>query len=358
MKRTLISLCGRTPQIITESLYALHMQGRFPTRVVVLTTERGREACLAQLLPAGRGRLAALLAALGRAEDSLTFSETDILTPSARSGGPVPDIETEEDSRLFFELCLETVFTLSRSRNGELLFSIAGGRKTMSAALALAAQCYARPQDSMFHVLVPPEKESDPQFFHPVAPMEDTCITLTPIPFFRMRNHLPPELLHSPATLETLSHICTPQPPLSLTLDMKKRLLCCEGRTLSLPPALFAVYAFFALEKALCPDSAALCPMECRACSLTWADVEAKRDDILLIYRCVETKNLARGQYGILHLSAANFRSTLAKLKKLLIQNFGENTGARLGIISERKNGAATYALRIPQKQIIIKNTI
>jgi len=344
-------LCGRTPQIVTEALYALHEQGRFPSRVIILTTEAGRELCHGLLLHPQEGHIARLLADTGRSADSLPITEADILTPSR----PVADIETEEDSRAFFELCLETVFLLARHPDSELLFSIAGGRKTMSAALALAVQCYARPQDSMFHVLVPREQESNPQFFYPVPPFEDVHITLTPVPFFRMRGQLPPELLHSPASLEALSHVCLPLVPLAAELDFSHRSLNCEGRSLCLPPALFAVYAFFALEKAPCPKGVQVCPDECRACSLVWTDIEPRLDDILHLYQQVETKALARGTSGILHLSVENFRSSLAKLKKMLAQTFGETTGARLSIVSERRNGTAAYALRIPRGQIHIE---
>lgn len=352
MKRILIALCGKTPQIITEALYALHETGRFPSHIIILTTEAGRELCLTHLQHPEHGRLARLLTDLGRPIGCLPLSEADILTPSLRAQRPIADIETEEDSQYFLELCLETVFVLACSPDNELLFSIAGGRKTMSTALALAAQCYARPQDSMFHVLVPPKQEADPQFFYPCVPFHDVHITLIPMPFFRMRNQLPPELLDSPASLETLSHVCRPQAPLHLKLNLYERSLSCEGYTLHLPPALFAVYAFFALKKAPCPKGAEICPTECRACSMRWGTIELKRNDIVHLYQMVEVKALARGQNGILHLSADNFRSSLAKLKKLFVQSFGETTGSRLSIVSTRRSGAAEYCLRIPRTQI------
>lgn len=347
MERILVALCGKTPQIVTEALYALHEQGRFPSRVVILTTEEGRELCRTQLLHPEHGRIARLLADIGLSPGSLSVTEADILTPRRR----VADIVTEDDSRAFFELCLETVFSLARDHGTELLFSIAGGRKTMSTALALAAQCYARPQDSMFHVLVPPEQEADPQFFYPRLP-QDGRVTLTPVPFFRMREQLPPELLSSPASLEALSHACMPQAPLSVVLDFSRRSLACERRTLVLPPALFAVYAFFALKQVPCVQGVELCPAECRACSLGWNDIEPRLGELVGLYQMVETKALARGTSGILNLSPENFRSSLAKLKKLLTQCFGETTGTRLSIVSERRNGSAAYALRIPRALI------
>ena len=355
MKRILIAVFGKTPQIITETLYALHEQGRFPDRVVILTTEAGRDMCRAHLLHPEYGRIARLLADIGRPAGSRLLCETDVYTPSSRARRPVMDIETEEDSRCFFELCLEIVFNLARAHNDELLFSIAGGRKTMSAALALAAQCYARPQDAMFHVLVPPEQEANPQFFYPRPPLDDVRITLTPVPFFRMRNQLPPALLRSAASLDALNYACMPQTLLCLKINICERSLSCHGHTLRLPPALFAVYAFFALQNAPCPDGATICPAECRSCAMAWADIEPRRNDILRLYQMVEIKALARGRRGILHLSADNFRSALAKIKKILAQTFGEITGARLSIVSIKKNNVAKYSLRLPRRQISVE---
>ncbi|RKX57645.1 MAG: TIGR02584 family CRISPR-associated protein, partial [Thermodesulfobacteriota bacterium] len=42
---------------------------------------------------------------------------------------------------------------LTASKDTAVYFLIAGGRKTMSACLAVAAQFYGRPQDRVYHVL-------------------------------------------------------------------------------------------------------------------------------------------------------------------------------------------------------------
>lgn len=349
MKKILIALCGKHPQIITETLYALHGRQSFPDRAVILTTEEGRARCLHLLLDPEHGRLPALLQSLRRSAPRLLRAE-DILTPPGPE--PVPDIHTEEDSRRFLELCLSTVFRLSREQGSELVFSIAGGRKTMSAALVLAAQCYARPQDSMFHILVPQELEGNPAFFYPDGRQDSGVLTLTPVPFFRMREHLPPGFLQSPGTLESLSYVCMPQKPLQLMLDHEQRSLSCEGKSLRLPPSLFAVYAFFARQQPDCPANHGLCPETCSACAMTWPEVAAKLNDILRIYETLEEKPLARGQTGIVHLSAENFRSSLAKLKRSLIQAFGPATGMRLCIVSLKSGHMARYCLRLPRTQI------
>ena len=49
-ERALTALCGNTPQIVTEALYSLHEQNRFPARVLILTTQTGRDMCRLHLL--------------------------------------------------------------------------------------------------------------------------------------------------------------------------------------------------------------------------------------------------------------------------------------------------------------------
>lgn len=355
MKKVLIALCGKSPQIITETLFALHIRNSFPERLVILTTETGRALCRTTLLHPRDGKLSSLMKRL-QINWPLILRDEDIHTPVSSTEQPIMDIHTEEDSRRFLDLCLKVVFALSKDADSELIFSIAGGRKTMSAALALAAQCYARPQDSMFHVLVPQELETDQSFFFPTRSEKNDIITLTPVPFFRMREHLSSDFFRSPGTMETLSYVCMPQKPLHISLYLDECSLVCEGKTLRLPPALFAVYTFFAMRNIACPKNTSICSSECHICAVTWNSIALKRNEILHIYERIEGKSLARGSSGILNLSAANFRSSLSKLKKILIQAFGPTTGTRLCIVSINQNHSVAYCLRIPRMQISVES--
>lgn len=83
MKRVLLAVCGLTPQIITETLYALHCEGRLPQRVVVLTTRAGRELCLNTLF-GGPGMLHRFFNDYGIAPSACRFGREDILTPAPR----------------------------------------------------------------------------------------------------------------------------------------------------------------------------------------------------------------------------------------------------------------------------------
>jgi CRISPR-associated protein (TIGR02584 family) len=56
MRDVLIALCGLTPQVITETLWALARRNPpvYPAEVWILTTKAGRDACLEKLLGANR----------------------------------------------------------------------------------------------------------------------------------------------------------------------------------------------------------------------------------------------------------------------------------------------------------------
>ncbi|MDD6087826.1 MAG: CRISPR-associated ring nuclease Csm6 [Desulfovibrionaceae bacterium] len=352
MKKILVSLCGTSPQIITEALYALHRQDRFPSRVIILTTEKGREICRSVLMPPN-GRLAGLLADLGRPANSLLLAEEDICTPADYGiDKSFADITNEESSNAFFDLCLEKVFHLTRDQDCELLFCIAGGRKTMSAALALAAQCYARPWDSMFHVLVEPEEKMCASFFYPSADCADVRIILASLPFFRMRETLPSAMLQSSASLKALSAICIAPKPLSVHLDWENRALSCESKKVTLPPVEFAIYMFFAQKAAACPDGVEICPDTCRECALSVESVLKGSGEVAAIYQRIDKKALANGHNGILNLDMENFRIYRSRLNSRLKKAFGEQTGSRLCIVSQRISGSAVYSLRIPRRQI------
>ena len=232
MKRVLLAVCGLTPQIITETLYALHCEGRLPQRVVVLTTRAGRERCLNTLF-GGPGMLHRFFDDYGIAPSVCRFGREDILTPAP----PADDIATLEESEAFQTLCMEQTRLIAGEPDVTVDFSIAGGRKTMGASLALAAQCYAGAEDRLFHVLVSPAFESQPDFFYPPPggvllprpaprPPLDTRearVTLAMLPFARLRPWLPPHLLQQPQAPESLlASLDMAQAPV-LRLNTKQR---------------------------------------------------------------------------------------------------------------------------------------
>ena len=55
MKHILLAVVGLSPQIITETLYALNQMNRPVDAIHVITTRPGKDRILSQLLDGGRG---------------------------------------------------------------------------------------------------------------------------------------------------------------------------------------------------------------------------------------------------------------------------------------------------------------
>ncbi len=372
MRRILVALLGGTPQILTEALHALYEEGNFPDRVVLLTTGLGRAVFARRLV--GEGHLARLLESLGASPGigaGCFVAEKDVLVPRDADGRELEDIVTAKDSEAFFELCFSVGRELTEDEETELFFSIAGGRKTMSAALALAAQCYARGRDRMFHVLVPAECEKNPDFFFPEGQWCNARVLLTPVPFFRMRQTLPDEFMQGTPSFSSVSSLCELSAQSRLRLSFATCTIALGEKSLRLSPALFAVYAFFALQNmeagkngaagpgangsgACRTESAASARLEPVA-ALSWKDIELLRPRIAEIYARVHGSGLCRGNQGIANLSPQNFRSYVSRIRTELCRVFGRETGIRAAIVSRRVGGVVVYELLLPASRLEIE---
>jgi CRISPR-associated protein (TIGR02584 family) len=197
---------GRTPQVVTESIYALTQRPNpfVPTRVHLITTAEGAQDANLALLDPNEGWFHRLCADYGLA--GIAFDATHIHSIRGADGQPVADIRTEEEHRACADLITELVRDLTADEDGSALHvSLAGGRKTMTYYLGNALTLFGRPQYLLSHVLVPPPYETNRAFFYPspasrplyVEPLKrwfdakDAEITLAEIPFVRLRNALP-----------------------------------------------------------------------------------------------------------------------------------------------------------------------
>jgi CRISPR-associated protein (TIGR02584 family) len=207
-RRILIAVTGLTPQIVTETLYALACRTDppwIPQDVHLITTATGAGNARLNLLGGERWfhRLC---------EDyqlpTITFPEHNIHVLQTPDGEPLEDIRTQAHNTLAADFITETLRTEDPAT--ELHVSIAGGRKTMGYYLGYALSLYGRPQDRLSHVLVSDPYETNRDFYYP-TPYEypihskrgDKEITvdarhaevdLASIPFVQLRDGLPERL--------------------------------------------------------------------------------------------------------------------------------------------------------------------
>ncbi len=156
MKNILLAVVGLSPQVLTETLFALHQQRLNVNEIHVITTRQGKEQINAHLLAPKGGKYFQYLNDYKLEPSSIKFNHDSIHVIKDENDSEIDDISTEEHNELLLKKCLELAFKFTRSENNAVFFSVAGGRKTMASCLTLAAQLYGRPQDRIYHVLVTP----------------------------------------------------------------------------------------------------------------------------------------------------------------------------------------------------------
>ena len=256
-ERILLAVTGLSPQIVTETLYALTQvqQPPFvPTRVVVITTEDGARRVRLELLSEDKAWFRRLCEEYDLPE--IRFDEKDIHVIGDDAGRPMTDIRTPEQNSQVADQISEIVRGLAADEHSAIHASIAGGRKTMGFYLGYALSLYGRPQDRLSHVLVDEGFEGNREFFYPSPrprtihdreqnPMDasQARVMLADIPFVRLRDGLPERLLAGTArfseTIEAAQRFY--QEP-ELIVRPGRCQLVCNGGEIKLSPVPFALY--------------------------------------------------------------------------------------------------------------------
>jgi len=260
-RRILLAVTGLSPQIVTETLYALAVREtpRFlPTEIHLITTIEGAERARLALLSETPGWFHRLRHDYGL--PVIAFDSTHIHILCDAHGHALRDIRTPEDNALAADFITETVRCLTADTDSALHVSIAGGRKTMGFYLGYALSLFGRLQDQMSHVLVSEPFESSWEFFYPtpysrvitiqdnkLVDTADAEVMLADIPFVSLRHGLPEHLLQGHARYsETVAAARQTLGPAALLLDLRGRRIRAGSACFSLAPAELALLAVFA----------------------------------------------------------------------------------------------------------------
>ncbi len=370
MKNILLAVVGLSPQVLTETLFALHQQKRQVDAIHVITTRKGKEKINAFLLAGGEGFYYQYLREYGIAPAAIDFGPANIHTVADGNGIEIDDIWTEDQNEALLKACLQLAFRFTGEKNTAVFFSIAGGRKTMSSCLSLAAQFYGRRQDRLFHVLVSPEFESNRDFYFPPAQSQPVVlydekgqpyskatefaeINLIHMPFVSLRERLPQEYLSEPFDPPTLLMSLVREEAYCLEVDLVERKLRFKGLEADMMPAKIALYSLFARQKKDCPLERDGCE-GCTECYLTMEDIHGKQAVIADSYRrLVGKKDLTEmSDTGIIELNLQNFQSYKSKLKTDLSRSFGLYALRELAIESTGKKPDTAFGLPIDKKRV------
>ncbi|TAN45542.1 MAG: TIGR02584 family CRISPR-associated protein [Nitrospirae bacterium] len=200
LREVFVFIAGATPQVITETIYALALKKPpvYPDEIFVVTTGKGRTIIEEMLIRRGTLEMLAKDCSMPK----IVLRDSSFKIPAGKDSKLLDDIRTDEENEAMGDLILSLVRDKAADMGTRLHCSIAGGRKTMSFYLGSALQLFGRPWDKLYHVLVSPEFESHPEFFF--KPKKDAIllkdgkklntknakITLAELPFIRLREKI------------------------------------------------------------------------------------------------------------------------------------------------------------------------
>ncbi|MFP4280027.1 MAG: CRISPR-associated ring nuclease Csm6 [Halochromatium sp.] len=263
-RRVLLAVSGLSPQILTETLYALAVATDppfVPTEIQILTTVEGAERARLSLLSEDPGWFARLCRDYQL--PPITFGAAQIQLITDADGRVLDDIRELEDNACVADQLIERVRDLTADPDCALHVSLAGGRKTMGYYAGYALSLFGRAQDRLSHVLVAAPFEQSWNFFYPtpysrvietqdkrLADTRDARVTLAEVPFVRLREGLPTRLLEGRASFgDSIAAAQRALEPPQLLIDLEQRCLQAAGETLRLKPAPLAFYALMARRR-------------------------------------------------------------------------------------------------------------
>lgn len=256
-ERILIAVAGYSPAVLTETVWALAHQPDpwIPDSVVVISTQTGR-GIVEKTLFQQKG-WEQLLSVLKTEElpisGKLKFGASDSIRVIGDGCRDFDDISTPEESSSAADFILDVLRQFTERPDTELVASIAGGRKTMSALMLACMSLLGREQDRVCHVLADESFIAQNKgFLFPRTPSETAAarIQFYEIPFVRVRGwyeqetgKLPASYSHMVSLFRNIAPEAVVEP--QVVFDPQNKILTLGGTTLELTPAEFDVALSF-----------------------------------------------------------------------------------------------------------------
>lgn len=177
----LFLVTGMTPQIITETLWALacdpaKQEKWVPNEIQVLSTTTGLKKIKDNLL-GDNGIFKKMCEEYNLPE--IKFDENSLHAIIDKEGNKLDDLKTPEENELAADMICQKVREFTQDDNVSLHVSIAGGRKTMGFYAGYALSLYGRIQDQLSHVLVSEKYETLQGFYYPALKKGQNIIKKT-----------------------------------------------------------------------------------------------------------------------------------------------------------------------------------
>ena len=338
-RRVLLVVTGLTPQVVTETLFALAQESpdALPNELHVLTTTEGAERAKLALLSEQPGWFHRLR--LDHGLPPIDFGLQHIHVLCGADGNPLSDIRTAQDNACAADQVAELIRRFTLDARTQLHVSLAGGRKTLGFFAGYALSLWGRDWDRLSHVLVSEPFESSWDFFYPtpyeriietrggkLANCMHAEVTLADLPFVRLRHGLAQSQLSDRADFAQAVQTAQAQlGPARLRIDLQRQEVHAAGRPVTLAPAELAFLAWFARRASLslpglpCPPDGAPCMELAQAYLSEYRRVRGFMGD--------DGRSEARYRQG---MTKADFEERKSKLKRALSSALGTSVAPYL----------------------------
>lgn len=378
-KETLIFVTGATPQIITETIYALAQKSPpiIPHKLYFITTSKGKELIKNSLI---EGNI------LQNLSEELNqplpeIKDDSFIIAKYEEGSEIVDIRSEIENKAIGDLITSFIKEQAQDPMTRLHCSLAGGRKTMSFYLGSALQLFGRAWDKLYHVLVSPEFESNPKFFF--KPKENTLIecrmpdgsieklntkdaeiSLVELPFIRLRDKIP---FHRKSFRELVEEgqkeIDTATIQLPLKINLAERTITIGDIVIDIVPMELFIYVVFLKQKTdWCKDILRPYCIDCTDCFesineiLTRPALERFAPAYERIYRGQRFKAqelLDKWKEGI---PPPTIRQNISKINRAIKTGLSDDTLLPYYTISTiKKYSSSRYGIKVEKGKVIIE---
>lgn len=367
-RRILLCVTGLSPQVVTETLYALAVGDAsprwIPTEIRLITTAKGAEHARLSLLSEQPGWFHRLCTDYQL--PPIAFDEQHIHILTGPDGAPLEDIRRPADNERAADFITEVIRGLTEDTTSALHVSIAGGRKTMGFYLGYALSLFGRRQDCLSHVLVSAPFESHPEFYYP-TPQQRVIhtldrqqlavdsrtaeVTLARIPLVRLREELPHRFTARAARLtEIIAAANRAFDPPRLELEVATRTASADAQTIDLNNTTFLVLLWLASR---CLDGNG---------EVDWSHADAAREYLAIARQVIPPMS---GDYQRIE-EALNWRAPApiqlaryfephkSRINNALQAALGKAASARYAIVRSGPKGESRYALPLTAEQITI----
>ena len=360
MKNILFLVTGMSPQIITETIWALACNPKknpqwIPDEVYVLTTQIGINQIKERLF--NKGVFDNLKKDYPQLRN-IKFDSSSLLGVEV-DGEVLDDIKTPEHNEAMADTLCELVRGLTESTDTTLHVSIAGGRKTMGFYAGYALSLYGRPQDRLSHVLITEQFEQAINFFYPtpysylvsnknevvVGDASNAEVWLSEIPFVRMRSLLDKEsILSNKGFSEIVENIYKSLKPIELKIvNNDERKIFVGTDFCKLSPKEFSLY---------------LVAAELRLLGETLRYPSKDIDGDTIDFKHMKRFNEVYDQHKSINVvdeiivDYDYFSNTLSTIKRKFKKAFGPKLAEKIAIQKDVESGG--FGILLPVKNVIV----